>query len=168
VRPGPAATACVLLAAALVAAGCGEGRGPSTGPAAGPGGAAAPAPPAAQLRCRRQVSGFLASLGVLRERLAVGLSYHDYLRAVRQVRRAYEEVPAARLAAGCLLAAGTPGERALNRYLDAANVWGECLATPVCETEAVEPRLQRRWALASDLLSSAQRGLRAMSRPPPS
>jgi len=51
------------------------------------------------------------------------------------------------------------GERALNSYLVAANAWGECLATASCELEAVEPRLQRQWARASDLLGSVQTGL---------
>lgn len=157
-RLSAAATVCVLLALTPIVAGCGGDRTAAvSGEEAISGGGAA-----ARLQCRRQVAGFLASMDVLRERLAVGLSYHDYLRAVREVRAAYEDVPSERLAIGCLLASGTPGERALNRYVDAANVWGDCLASVRCATEEVEPKLQRRWSLASDLLSSAQRGLRAM------
>jgi hypothetical protein len=111
-------------------------------------------------RCRGQLRGFLGGLDGLRAQLAAGLSYEDYLREVRRLEAVHAELPVNRLGIGCLTAAGAPGERALNRYLEAANTWGECLATLSCDTEEVEPKLQRRWALASDLLSAAQRGLR--------
>ena len=95
----------------------------------------------------------------LRRKLAVGLTYQQYRRELEGVRGAYEAIPAKRVGLGCLLAAGGAGERALNRYIVAANAWGECLATASCELETVEPRLQRQWDRASGLLSSAQAGL---------
>jgi len=95
----------------------------------------------------------------LRRKLAVGLTYRQYRRELEGVRGAYEAIPAKRVQLGCLLAAGGAGERALNRYMGAANAWGECLTTASCEIETVEPLLRRQWDRASGLLSSARAGL---------
>ncbi len=99
-------------------------------------------------------------MDALREGLVVGMSYEEYLDELREVKIAYDGIQADRVPVGCLVAAGGPGERALNRYIDAANTWGDCLATASCRTESIEPKLQRGWALASDLLSAAQSGSR--------
>ncbi len=108
--------------------------------------------------CRRQVGGFLDSMDALRRRLAAGVSYNEYVAEMRRVRSAYRSVPVERMGIGCLDAAGTPGERALNRYIDAANAWGECLSEASCDSVSVEPLLQRRWRQASRLLSAARTG----------
>jgi len=102
----------------------------------------------------------VSSLDALRKRLAVGLNYEDYLSEVGRLKATYDEIPAERLAIGCLTTVATPAERALNRYREAANTWGDCLTRASCDAEAVEPKLQRRWALAAGLLSTAQEGLR--------
>jgi hypothetical protein len=100
----------------------------------------------------------------LRRELAVGLSYGAYMHRVKAVQAAYDGVPVDRLGLGCLVKVGTPAERALNRYIAAANTWGDCLTSASCDSESVEPKLQRKWALASGQLSSAQEGLRPGSR----
>jgi hypothetical protein len=98
-------------------------------------------------------------MDALRRKLAVGLTYRQYRSELEGVRGAYEAIPAKRVQLGCLLAAGSAAERALNRYIVAVDAWGECLATASCELATVEPRLKHEWARASDLLSSAQAGL---------
>jgi hypothetical protein len=159
-RPGQAATLGMLLSLTLALAACGEEPTAGSGRVTlAPGGAEPVAHPSAGAGCRAQLRPFLGSMDALREDLAVGLSYEGYLDELEGVRDAYDRIRAGRLPVGCLLAAAGPGEQALNRYMDAANVWGNCLATAACETESVEPELQRRWAFASDLLSSAQSGL---------
>jgi hypothetical protein len=115
-------------------------------------------------RCRGQVGGFVDSMDGLRRRLAVGLTYEDYIAEVRTLRKIYAGVPVDRLSVGCLLAVGSPGEQALNRYIDAVNTWGDCLAVASCDTESVEPKLQRTWRLASDRLSVADDGLQVARR----
>ena len=166
-RPRPAlAVGCALLALALPA--CAEDD--STAARDRPAGGAAEAlyrPGAAQgfneggaRRCRGQLGGFLAALDGLRDAVAVGVTYEAYLDRVQRLRRSYDELPVARLAIGCLTAVGTPAERALDEQIDAANLWSGCVGDAGCATESVEPGLQRRWALASRLLSRAQAGLR--------
>lgn len=155
----------MLLSLALVLQACGGGdRGASAEPKATTTASTARAKPGAATPasrdCPGELNGLLASMDALRRRLAAGVSYDQYLHEVHALTSAYHGIEDDRVALGCLLASGAPAERALNRYIGAANTWGDCLASVSCGTGSVEPKLQRRWALASDLLSSAQRGLR--------
>lgn len=107
--------------------------------------------------CRHELAPFVASLAALRDDLARGLSYDDYLARVRGTRAVYAKVQPKRVPTSCLVVSGGPAERAFNLYIDAANAWGDCLATVTCDTRSIEPRLQRRWALAEKRLALAQR-----------
>jgi hypothetical protein len=106
--------------------------------------------------CPAQVTAFVKSLDVMRRQLAVGLSYDQYAARVKSLRRSYDGLPINRLAIGCLKSTGTPAEAALNKYIDATNAWGECLADGSCTTATIEPVLQRKWRLASHHLSEAK------------
>ena len=43
----------------------------------------------------------------------------------------------------------------MNKYIDAANAWGECLAEAGCTTASIEGALQHKWRVASHSLSEA-------------
>jgi hypothetical protein len=159
VSPSPswfALLACLLAAAlALALSACGSG-GAAT---------AENAPPKRQAKaavaiapCPSQVSAFLKSLDTLRRQLAVGLSYEQYAEKIKELRAGYDGIPVDRLTIGCLRSTGTPSEKALDKYIDAVNAWGECLADASCTTVAIEPVLQHKWRLASHLLSEASGG----------
>jgi hypothetical protein len=164
-------TGCVLCA--LLLAGCGgDGSDP-----AGSGAvtsresttvAKKPQPPGKEKtqptpggRCQSQLGSFVASMDSLRRRLAVGLTYDQYVAEVRGIRSTYRKIPIDRVEIDCLAAVGTPGEQAFNRYIEAANDWGECVAEAGCSSATVEPVLQRRWRIASHFLSGADEGLNA-------
>jgi hypothetical protein len=83
---------------------------------------------------------------------------------VKGTRTVYARIRTGKLTAPCLLASGGPSERAFNLYIDAANAWGDCLATATCSTRSIEAKLQRKWARASHHLATAEKGLRAVSR----
>jgi hypothetical protein len=106
--------------------------------------------------CPRQVTRFVEALDETLSQLAVGLSYDQYAAKVGDLRVAYREIPVERLTIDCLSRRGTPGERALNKYIDALNAWGECLADAACSTASIEPVLQREWRIASHFLTEAQ------------
>lgn len=181
-RPGPAAIALgALLSLILLLPGCGEGGAATAGGGVSPrpqattsgkslpeagaragGGVAKPRVSHAARRCRRSLGGLLDSIESLANAVAVGLDYEDYLAAVNRVRATYADVPAKSLSLPCLTLAAGPAERALNLYITAANTWGDCLATPSCNPASVEPKLQRRWETAGDMISTAQRGLRSL------
>lgn len=106
--------------------------------------------------CPAKVNTFVDSLDRLRRQLAVGLSYEQYAAKVKDLRASYAQIPIGRLAIDCLATTGTPSEEAFDKYIDAANAWGECLADASCATATIEPVLQRKWRLASHFLSEAQ------------
>lgn len=148
------------LSLALVLAACGAQSTPGEGTvdAAPPASVARGARAAGGMTCRGQLRPLLAAMDTLRTDLATGLSYDRYVSELRRVRGAHRRIRADRLQLGCLVAAGAPAERAIDRYIEAANAWGRCLATAPCETASIEPRLQAEWARASKLLSAAQAG----------
>jgi hypothetical protein len=111
--------------------------------------------------CQSQLGSFVASMDSLRRRLALGLTYDHYVAEVRGIRATYEKIPVDRVEIGCLTSVGTPGEQAFNRYIEAANDWGECVSEAGCSSVTVEPVLQRRWRIASHFLTGADEGLEA-------
>lgn len=111
--------------------------------------------------CQSQLGSFVGSMDGLRRRLAVGLTYDQYVAEVRGIRSTYGEIPTRKLQVGCLTAVADPGEKAFNRYIEAANDWGECVSEVGCGSAEIEPVLQRRWRIASHFLSEAEDGLRS-------
>lgn len=111
--------------------------------------------------CQGQLGSFVASMDSLRRRLAVGVTYDQYVAEVRGIRSTYRKIPTRQVEIDCLGAVGTPAEQAFNRYIEAANDWGECVSEAGCSSETVEPVLQRRWRFASHYLSAADAGLDA-------
>lgn len=169
---------CALIAALLLT-GCGSGGGGTTGAtiASQPGGGnttttakAQGTNPAKQRRaragslCQSQLGSFVGSMDGLRRRLAVGVTHDQYVNEVHAIRSTYMKVPVDAVEIDCLNAVGAPAEKAFNRYIEAANDWGECVSELGCSSATVEPILQRRWRIASHLLSEAEDGLRGLSR----
>lgn len=147
---------CLLVgAAALALSACGDGAATAESTVATAEHRAEGAVAAAQL-CPAKVDVFLRSLNRLRRQLAIGLSYEQYAARMESLESRYRRIPAARLTIGCLVSNGAPAERAFNKYIDAANDWGECLADAACSTASIEPVLQRSWRVASGFLSEAR------------
>jgi hypothetical protein len=119
-------------------------------------GSASPAGP-----CQGQLGSFVASMDSLRRRLAVGVTFDQYLAEVRGIRSTYRKIPIEKVEIDCLDSVGTPAEKAFNRYIEAANDWGDCVSEAGCSSETVEPVLQRHWRIASHFLSEADEGLSA-------
>lgn len=110
--------------------------------------------------CQSQLGSFVGSMDGLRRRLAVGVTYDQYIAEVRGIRSTYGEIPTEQLRIDCLTAVATPGEKAFNRYIEAGNAWGECVSELGCGSAEIEPVLQRRWRIASHFLSEAEDGLK--------
>jgi hypothetical protein len=164
----------VLLAAALLLAACGGGNSDSgeetTIASEAPTVVPKKAPPKSKRRpvpggdlCQSQLGSFIGSMDGLRRRLAVGVTYDQYVAEVRGIRSTYGEIPFGKLRIDCLTAAGAPSEKAFNRYIEGANDWGDCVSELSCGTAEIEPVLQRRWRIASRILSEAQDGLRRIA-----
>ncbi len=150
---------CLLAAAlALALSACGGDRAAtakSTAATTDAGSQTNARPDAAQ-PCPAKLSALAGSLDRLRRQLEVGLSYEQYAAKIHGLGAAYAAIPVGHLALDCLIATGTPAEKALDRYIDADNAWGECLADAACTTATIEPVLQRKWRLAAGFLSQAR------------
>jgi hypothetical protein len=160
---------------ALLLAGCGGGEGDTTqevkitsrpdGVPSGERNLQAPQDKGAQPQipggdlCQSQLGSFVGSMDGLRRRLAVGVTYDQYVAEVRGIRSTYGEIPIERLQIDCLTLVANPAEKAFNRYIEGANDWGECVSELGCGTGSIEPILQRRWRIASHFLSEAQDSL---------
>ncbi|HET9154743.1 MAG TPA: hypothetical protein VFN85_11580 [Solirubrobacterales bacterium] len=166
---------CALLAALLLG-GCGSGgpgragtAAPAAASEAGAGGARGSASRQEKQRekspgadpCQGRLGSFVAAMDSLRRRLAVGVTFDQYLAEVRGIHAIYRRIPIERVEIVCLSAVGTAAEQAFNRYIEAADHWGECVSEAGCTSETVEPILQRRWRIASRFLSEADEGLDA-------
>ncbi len=113
--------------------------------------------------CQSQLGSFVGSMDGLRRRLAVGVTYDQYVAEVRGIRSIYGKIPVGELQVDCLSLVATPGEKAFNRYIEGANDWGECVSELGCGTTEIEPVLQRRWRIASHFVSEAEDGLQAIA-----
>lgn len=166
---------CALVAALLIA-GCGGGGSGTTGAgtatvASKPGDAAGTTAKdgGAKKRharagslCQGQLGGFVGSMDSLRRRLAVGVTYDQYVNEVHAIGSTYDRIPTGEVEIDCLDAVGTPAEKAFNRYIEAANDWGDCVSELGCESGTVEPVLQRRWRIAAHFLAEAREGLQSV------
>jgi hypothetical protein len=168
-RSGPIAATVALLCLALILPGCGDegtataGGGKEQTSTAGTEARTPTGSPAAAKRCRAELGDLLDPLESLGNTLAVGLDYEQYLASVNRVRASYASVVADRLGLVCLSRVAAPAEAALNTYIEAANEWGDCLASASCDSESIEPKLQREWERASVQLAQARAGLRELS-----
>jgi hypothetical protein len=152
--------ACLLLgASALFLLGCGSGE---ASPKTGADRRAPAAKPANRTRAVTAsgcgLGALLHDLDTLESRLAAGLSYEQYFAEVSGARATYRKVRVDRLGLLCLGAVGTPAEKALDEYIEAANTWRECRADAGCGTYTIEPRLQRKWRVASHFIARAHAG----------
>lgn len=109
--------------------------------------------------CEKQLSGFNRALGDLDAELNVGLNFHDYSESVRDAAVAYERIDVDDLADDCALEVGLPLEKALRKYVDAEEVWEECFERLSCDLDSIDPKLQRLWAAAGDLIDQADDGI---------
>ncbi len=146
----------VALGIALALAGCGGG-GATTVESATTVVSSSPKP-AKKSACGEGLTRFVRSLDGLRDQLAAGLTYDQYLENVKRLQRAYGEIQVGEEPPSCVVGAGVPAEKALNQHVRAANAWGDCLAES-CDLSSVEPEIKRRWARASVLITDAQEGL---------
>lgn len=112
--------------------------------------------------CRQQVGGLLRALRSTESRLNVGMSFSDYGEQVGDISIGYDNMPIPRMDIDCVGGPGVAGERAFNSYRDAYNTWNSCIADYDCDTDSIDPELQRHWAKASRQTASARSSLVAL------
>jgi hypothetical protein len=117
-------------------------------------------PKSVRVTCPGEVGIFVGAMEGLRRELEIGLSYEQYAGEVDTIRKDYDRIPVKKLSLSCLSAAATPGERAFDRYVAAANTWNACASEPSCGSSQIEAGLQKEWRVAAHFLGEAKKGLR--------
>lgn len=117
---------------------------------------------AAYDECTEQTGDLTRELSEMDSRLDVGLSYDEYTDFLADAKVAYDDIDFD--ASGvenfdCISQVGLPLEKAINQYLAAARVWGDCFDDYSCDTDSIEPRLQSRWSRAHAKVEQAKDGL---------
>jgi hypothetical protein len=105
--------------------------------------------------CPDEVTDYLDVLRDLDSRLSVGLNFASYGEYVGDARVAYDRIDVEDIGAACLADVAVPAEEALNAYVDAYNIWNECIGDVDCANESITPDLQAKWADATEAIESA-------------
>jgi hypothetical protein len=89
---------------------------------------------------------------------SAGLQFEAYAGQVGDIRVTYERIETSSVESDCLTAVQLPAERALNRYVEAYNIWNNCLGNGCTDAE-VMPKLEAKWAEATSQIDAAEIGL---------
>lgn len=116
--------------------------------------------------CEEEFDPFLSELQELDSRLGVGLDYDEYGDKVGDIQVAYDDLDIKSMDQRCINEVGIPAEDAFNAYLDAHQTWEECIDRLSCDMDKEAlPKMQKKWAEATDLLTKADRNLESMTNP---
>jgi hypothetical protein len=110
--------------------------------------------------CQSLLGDFLTALTELDSKVAAGLPFENYGQQVGDIRVTYERIETSSVGSDCLMAVQLPAERAFNRYVEAYNIWNNCVGNGTECTEAeVMSKLEAKWAEATSQIDAAEAAL---------
>jgi len=115
--------------------------------------------------CAAQTGDLVEALQELNSRLSVGLVQADYNKELGDIRVVYDRLPIEDLSPGCIRRVGIPAENAFNSYVQANNLWSDCIQDFGCDTDSIDPKLQKKWSKSTTLIEKAEDGLEALAEP---
>jgi hypothetical protein len=121
-------------------------------------------PPVVSRDCQSLLGDFLEALTELDSLVAAGgsagLAFEAYGQQVGDIRVTFERIETSSVGSDCLMAVQLPAERALNRYVEAYNIWNNCVGNgPSCTEADVMSKLEAKWAEATSQIDAAEIGL---------
>lgn len=116
-------------------------------------------PDVVPIDCPAEMETLVDALQELDSRLTVGLSFQDYSDRVGDVQVAYDQLDVDDLGLDCLEDVGVQAEKALIAYVDAYNIWNDCISDVDCINDSITPDLQAKWAEATEFIEEARDGL---------
>jgi hypothetical protein len=114
--------------------------------------------------CRAELREFLDALTQLNSELRLGLTFDDYGPAVGDIRVTYDRIEVTNVGPECLAHVALPAEKALNRYVEADNIWKNCEDELSCTEEQIMPKLRSKWRQATTQIEEAESGLASLRR----
>jgi hypothetical protein len=154
-----------LLAVALLVAACARGGTATPQPGKKPDRTSpvaskqTEAPPVVSRDCQSLLGDFLDALTELDSLVSAGLAFEAYGQQVGDIRVTYERIETSSVGSACLMAVQLPAERALNRYVEAYNIWNNCVGDGACTEADVMSKLEAKWAEATSNIDAAETGL---------
>jgi hypothetical protein len=109
--------------------------------------------------CEDELKNFIRQLGDLDGLLNVGLNYAKYSDQVQQISIAYNRIDFDGLDLDCVSEVGLGAEKSFRQFAKAQDVWGDCQTDLDCDSDSIEPELQRSWGRAASSLTDAEAGL---------
>lgn len=106
--------------------------------------------------CTDQLNSLFNSLQKVDARLDVGLSQSELSNLVGDASVAYSKIDIDELGTGTCLKAGVRLENAFNAYAGTVSKWNDCIYDYGCDTDAITPGLQAKWAEASGAIDKAE------------
>jgi hypothetical protein len=108
-------------------------------------------------RCQHQLKPLAGRLDGLRAHLIAEPGYRQYVGAVRNLRLTYAKTPFAQSDIHCLRGPARTAEKAVNRYVRAANLWTRCQADPRCDLQVAKTAIAREWWAAGLTITKLHR-----------
>lgn len=121
-------------------------------------------PPVLDRGCQALLGDFLNALTDLNSRVSGGLAFEEYNQQVGNIRVTYERIHTASVDPECTSAVALPAERALNRYVEAVNIWNNCRGDGGCTDDHVKPQLQAKWIEAASHIDVAEAALATLPK----
>jgi hypothetical protein len=152
-------TAVLIVAVAMIAAGCGGGPNAEERQATRTERLNLLSPElqdrldkqvaAVKTACENAIGDFVDSVAELDSRLNVGLSYDDYTSKVANISVEHDKVVDGGSLTGACYQAAKAAESAMNSYLRAQSQWHDCFDDENCTTDSILGSLQAKWSTAS-------------------
>lgn len=121
-------------------------------------------PPVLSHDCQSLLGDFLDALTELDSLVTSGLAFEAYSQRVGDIRVTYERIETSSVGSDCLTSVQLPAERALNRYVEAYNIWNNCVGDGACTEADVMSKLEAKWAEATSNIDAAETGLETLPR----
>lgn len=119
---------------------------------------------AVAVTCQNQLGAYLNVLSETGSRLGVGMSFADYSERVGDASVIYDRIPFGQMPSRCIMGPGIKAEESGNAYIDAYNVWNDCIGDFYCDIDSIDPELQTQWSKAGRKLSAARLSMRSLNQ----
>jgi hypothetical protein len=102
----------------------------------------------------------LSALQEVDSRLSIGMAFDEYGDRIGDAKVAYDRLDFKRLNENCIFKVGIALESGLNHYIDANNIWDECIDDFDCSVEgAVLQKMRKHWSESTERIEAAVKNL---------
>lgn len=149
----------IAVATVALATACGSSGGTASGSKSSGGGSSPTVATVEQMSksdCLSKLGPFLNSMQEINSRLDIGMNESEFVQRVGTAKVKHDQLDPKALQGTCL-DAGVDLEKALNKYIKAANKWSNCVSNFSCTFKKINAVMQLYWLQASTRISTAEK-----------